>query len=158
MTKNYFKHTFCLVYFILSKKFNNIHFVFPLLKKVMILFLGRITLKATHLLVMLRTFIVIKLRPLISVTILIYVTSMYWQKIDLSNGVSLMKIVRVVYDSRLERQYIPLVLSCTLNHLFKVILLQKVFLMIFSKTCTFQHGYIKKSNTHFGLKMPIQIN
>ena len=31
---------------------------------------------------------------------------MYRQKIDLSNDVSFMKIVRVVYDSRLERQYI----------------------------------------------------
>ena len=31
---------------------------------------------------------------------------MYWQKIDLSNDVSFMKIVRVVCDCRPERQYL----------------------------------------------------
>ena len=53
-----------------------------------------------------KTFIVIKFRPLIIVTIFMCVQLMHRQKIDLSNDVSFMKIVHVVCDSRPERQYI----------------------------------------------------
>ena len=53
-----------------------------------------------------RTFIEIRLRPMISVAINICVSPMYRQKIDISNDVLFMKIVRVVCDYRLERQYL----------------------------------------------------
>ena len=50
---------------------------------------------------------------------------MYWQKVDLSNDVSVMKIVFVVCDSQLERQNV--VFAPRMRDSFKLFL-QKVML------------------------------